>query len=89
MTTPAICTKLSVVRIVRPVAISTTTAYVFHFLEGAAVACVTGNIDMRAIERELCLDVVIEDPQVPTDRVVAGVAAILKPTVMWILFDMT
>ena len=38
------------------------------------MAVITVNVDVRAIEHEVCLCIVIEDPLVPGDRVVAETA---------------
>jgi hypothetical protein len=50
------------------------------------VAILTGNVRVCAIQREICLPVVIETPLQPVNRVVARGAVVLEATVVRIVF---
>ena len=89
MAATTIGAKFTVVHVVRPVAVSTTAANFPHLVECAAVTCLASNIDVRAVEGELGLVVMVEYPEVPTDRVMTGLAAVLKSPVMWVILGVT
>ena len=74
--------------IVSSVAVSTTTADRHHFVERTAVALFAQNIDMRTIERKARLHVMVESPDIPGDRVVAGIAALMEIAVVRVVFTM-
>lgn len=63
--------EFSVVNVVRPMAVATVVAGCAHGSQGAAMAIVTRNVEVAALERKVRLRVVIEQPQVPRDRVMA------------------
>ena len=50
---------------------------------------VAGNIYMGAIQAEARLYVVIEQPQIPRDRVVAGATLIIEAALVSIIFSVT
>ena len=77
--------KLIVVNIVGTMTTTAIRADCLHLAECASVTVVAGNIDMSAIQLELGLQVVIENPQFPSDRVVAGIATAGKVAAMWIV----
>lgn len=78
MAAAAVGAEFSVVHIVRAMAIPAATADVFHLFQRHAVTVITAHTDMRADEREGGLHTMIESPQVPGDRVMAGIAAVLE-----------
>lgn len=76
MTTPAIGAEFAIVNVVRAMTVAATAIDGFHLDQRHAVTVVARDLDMGTIEREVCLQVVIEGPDVPGDRVVTGIAAI-------------
>ena len=70
-------------------AIPTTTVDGGNLVQSDSVAIVTDDAGVSALEREFGLYGVIESPDVPGDRVVAGVAAFLEISVMSVIFTMT
>jgi hypothetical protein len=53
------------------------------------MAIVAGDVNMGAIDREISLSVVIEQPQVPRDWIVAGLAQATEIVVVRIVVQMT
>lgn len=47
-----------------------------------------GDISVSAFQQKIGLRVVIEQPEIPCNRVMAGVAGILEPVVVVIIFEM-
>ena len=88
MATAAIGAEFPVVGIVCPMAVSATATDGCHVFERAAMTGVACNIDMCAVERKVGLQIVIESPDVPADRVVAGLAAVLEVATMRIVLLM-
>ena len=74
MTPATVSAKLVVVKIIRTMTTTAISADRFHLAECASVTVIAGNSDMSAVQLELSLQVVIEYPQFPGDRVVAGIA---------------
>jgi hypothetical protein len=85
MASATVVTKLIIVNIIRTVAIATTSADHFHFAESDSMTVVTGNTDVSAAQFEVSLQIVVENPQIPCDRVVAGVATSSEVAAMWII----
>jgi len=69
--TTAICTKLAVMNIVREVTVRATFANSLHRIQGLTMTIATRDICMRAIKKKTGLNIVIEHPEIPRDRVVA------------------
>ena len=67
--------KLIVVDIVRAMAVTTTTVDGLHFAERASMTVIAGDIDMRTAQFEFSLNIVVKDPKIPGDRIVASVTA--------------
>ena len=63
--------KLGIVNIVGAMAVHAALAGFSHRRERAAVAVVAGDVDMSAIQFKVRLHIVVKQPQVPRDRVVA------------------
>ena len=76
MAAAAIGAEFAVVLIVGPVAVAAAATDALHRLQGAAVTVGAGDVDVRAIEPERRLRVVIEQPQVPRHRVVTSRAPV-------------
>jgi hypothetical protein len=49
------------------------------------MAVIAGNTDVSAAQFEVGLQIVIKYPQIPCDRVVAGVATSSEVAAMWII----
>ena len=60
-----------------------------HGSQRAPVTVVAGNFYMGAIQAEARLHVVIEQPQIPCDRVVAGAAFFIKAALVSIILSVT
>jgi len=52
------------------------------------VAVVTGNVHVRAVQKEIGLSVVIEQPKIPGDRVVTTTAVLFEIATVRVVFDM-
>lgn len=63
-----------------------TAAYGHHLVEGRTVAVIAGNRYMRSFQCEVGLNIVIEHPDIPRNRVVAGIATVLKIATVRIVF---
>jgi hypothetical protein len=71
MATTAIGAKLAVMNIVCTVTIRASFANSLHRTQGLAMTIATRDIRMSAIKKKTGLNVVIEHPEIPRDRVVA------------------
>ena len=89
MATATIGAEFAIVQIVGAMAGSAVSVDRFHFLQGASVAVIASNINMCALEQEFSLKVMVKSPDVPCDRVVAVLAAVLEIPAMWVFFEMT
>jgi hypothetical protein len=69
--TTAIDTKLAVMNIVRAVTVRASFANSLHRIQGLAMTIATRDIRMRTIKEKTGLNIVIEHPEIPRDRVVA------------------
>ena len=81
--------ELSVMHIISPVTVTAAVAELLLHRERPPVAVFAGHHRMCAIEHKVSLQVVIELPLQPVDRVVAAGAARIKATVMTVVFQMT
>lgn len=82
MAATAVVAKFAVVNIVRSVTIRATSASFVHGRKRTAVATFAGNTFMCAIEFKARLHVMVKQPQVPGNRVVAGAALIIEYAVV-------
>ena len=89
MAAAAVGTEFTIVIVVRPVAVAAIAVQHLHLLQWAAMAAVTGNVDMRSIQKKIRLQIVIKIPQVPGDWVMAAIATIQEKTLVRIVFSMT
>lgn len=71
MATTAVVAELAIVDIVGAMAIRTTAGGLLHRFERTAMASFASDVYMHAIEREIRLCIVIKQPQVPGDGVMA------------------
>jgi hypothetical protein len=67
--------KLIVVNIVCAMAVTTTAVNSLHLAEGASMTVIAGDIDVRTAQFEFSLNIVVKDPKIPGDRIVASVTA--------------
>ena len=56
-------------------AVATTAVNSLHFAERAAMTVIAGDIDVRTAQFEFSLNIMVKDPKVPGDRIVASVTA--------------
>ena len=89
MAAATVRSEFSVVYIIGSMAIGAAIAGFLHRRQRAAVAVVTGYVDVSSIEFEACLSIVIEQPQVPGDRVVAGLTVVFEHAVVRVIVTMT
>gem|GEM_PF-5744091 len=80
--------KLTIVQITCAMAVATTRSGRLHFLQRASVTVVTRHINVRAFQSETGLQLVVEGPLIPADRVVAGSTLIVEIAAMRILILM-
>ena len=73
MTAATINAEFVVVNIVGTVAAAAAAINKFHFLDCAAVAVIASDLYVRALQRKFGLHVMVEVPQIPCNRIVAGV----------------
>ena len=88
MAATAVGTKLSIMQITCFVAAAAASASEFHSAERRAMAVIAADIDVRTREREVCLQIVIECPRGPGNRVVARAALVVEVTAVRIFFLM-
>jgi len=82
---PTVETKLSVVNVIRPVAVAASTAKPHLGLKRLAVAGITEHGRVCAFQRIIGLGVVIELPMRPVDRVMALPTAIGETILVWVV----
>lgn len=88
MATTTVGTEFAVMYVVGTMAVPATSVDGLHLVQRYSVAVVASDIDVSAIKWELRLCIVIEGPNVPGYRVVAGTAAIQEIAVMWVIITM-
>lgn len=71
MTATTIGAKFAVVDVISTMAGKAAAVDALHFFKGTAVAVVAGDRYVGAVEREFCLCVMVEQPNIPSHRVVA------------------
>ena len=74
--------------IIRAVTVRTAIAGLFHRRKRTTVAVVAGYVDVGAMQLEVCLNIVIEQPQVPRDRVVTRLAVVFERAIVCVVFKM-
>lgn len=89
MTSAAVRSEFSIMNIVCPVAVATTAVDSLDVVERLAVTRFAGNVNMRALEREIGLRIVIEQPDLPVDGVVTCIASRMEVAVVRIIFEVT
>jgi len=80
--------EFAVVHVIGAMTVDTAITRLFHRCKRATVTVVARDIQVGAIQCEAGLYVVIKQPQVPGDRVVAGIALIVKLAAVGIVFKM-
>lgn len=87
MATTTVRTEFAVVNIIGQVTVRATIAGLAHRGKRAAMAAFACNASVRAVQLEVGLRIVIEQPQVPGDRVVTRLAVAFKNTFMVVVFE--
>jgi len=85
MATPAIRAELSVVNIIGAMTVAAAAAKTRHRGKRLAMAALAADAGVRAVQWEACLQIVIELPLQPVNRIVARGAVVLEATVVRIL----
>ena len=88
MTAAAVGPKFTIVNIIGEMAVGTAIARLAHRRKRAAVATFAGDIDMRAVQFKISLSVVIKQPQVERNRVMAQLAFTVIDAIVVIVFKM-
>lgn len=88
MTTAAIRAELTIVDIVRTMTAATAAIDHLHVGQRTAVAALAAHVGVCALQRKFCLDIVVEGPEIPCDRVVAGIAVFCKSSFMAVVLRM-
>jgi len=70
-------------------AIGTAITGFAHGCERAAMAASAGDLYMRTVYLEISLYIMIEQPEIPGDRVMAGFAITLKDAIVIVVLEMT
>jgi hypothetical protein len=89
MTAATVWAEFTVVIIVGAMTATAAVACLLHRRQRTAMTVITGDINMSTVDHEVRLRVVIKQPQVPGDRVMAGLAVVLKLAGMRIVLEMT
>lgn len=70
-------------------AIATAAIFQLHARQGSTVTRFAIDVDVRPLQRKLCLDIVVKAPELPGDRVMAGTALVFKAPVVAVVFQVT
>ena len=89
MAAAAIRAKFSVVNVIGAMTTSAGVRGSPHRCQRTAMTGIAGNIDVRAANGEAGLSVVIEQPQIPGNRVVTGLAVFFEFTVVRVILEVT
>lgn len=89
MATPAIRAELSVMNIICAMTVAAAAAEARHRGKRLAMAAIAADTGVRAVQQELRLQIVIELPLQPVNRVVARGAVVLEATAVRIVFAVT
>ena len=85
MASLTITAEFAVVHVVCLMAITTAGTHRPHYVDGLTVTIVARDLDMRTVETEVRLNVVIEKPDIPVDRVMAAFASAAESSLMRII----
>ena len=85
MATTTVGTEFAIMHVVGTVAVSATAVDAFHFVERYSVTVIASDVDVSPFKRKLRLRVVIERPNGPGNRIVAGIAAIQEIALMRVI----
>lgn len=88
MTATAIESEFTIVYVVGAMATSATAIDRRYFIQWDSVTVLAQNAHMSALEREFGLQVMIESPDIPVNRVVARIATIMKIAAMRVVVPM-
>jgi hypothetical protein len=86
--TAAICAKFTIVDIIRDMAVAAPAVAGFDPVERHAVTIVTTNFDVSTLQGEISVQIVIEGPDVPRNRVMAGFATIFEISFVCVVITM-
>ena len=89
MTALTVGTEFSIVYIIAAMALATSHRQLDHVFDGLPMAVVARNGNMRAFELEICLQVVVEEPNLPVHGIVTTLAGIAEATVMRFILTVT
>jgi len=87
MTATTVGPKFSIMNVVRAVTVDAACADLLHLFQRASMTAFTGNIYVATLQQEVCLDIVVKEPEVPRDRVMAGGAVIGEDAVVIVIFQ--
>jgi hypothetical protein len=87
--TATVQTEFTVMNIIELVATSALVAELWNCVQGLPVAVIAGDRCVCAIENKFCLRIVVKQPKVPVDRVMAQAALIAVPILMRVRVSVT
>lgn len=82
MTTTAVRSELTIVNVIRAVTPTTGVTRIAHCRERTSVTVIAGNDYVGAAQNKIGLGIVVEQPEIPGDRVVTGTTFILEPAMV-------
>ena len=88
VTSLAVSTEFSIVHVVASMAFAASDRQLDHVHDGLPMTVIARNRNMRAIELEIRLQVVVEEPDPPIDRIMATLAGVAESAVMGLIFGM-
>lgn len=78
MAAAAVRAEFSIVYVISPMTVATAVACPLHRCQRTAVAVIAGDIQVGAVNNEIGLCIVVKQPEIPGDRVMAGLAVVSK-----------
>ena len=82
MATAAVQAEFAIVNVIGAMAVTAAVPRFLHRYQRTAMTVIAGNIDMRAVNGEAGLSVVIKQPQVPGHWVVTGLTVFFELAVV-------
>lgn len=82
MATAAVRAEFAIVIVIGAMTATAAIPCFLHRCQRTAMAVIAGNIDVRAVYSEIGLSVVIEQPQIPGNRVVTGLTVFFELSIV-------
>ena len=82
MATAAVQAEFAIVIVIGTMTATAAISCFLHRCQRTAMTVIAGNVDVRAVNSEFGLGVVIEQPQIPGNRVVTGLTVLRELAVV-------